>query len=154
MTIRYLNYPKVPESLYLEIPRILSAKNDMPRYTNIEEYPPMQAYLITGPLFEWIQTNIPIIIGDSCHINHISDTIDIHQDFQKDRYKVNYLFKTGGPEVKLNFFDENKQFTHYEIVESQRWYTFDSKIYHNVSNLSPGQKRIGITIATSDNPML
>ena len=152
MHITYLNYPKVPKELLKELPAILSTKDDFPRVTGAGYYPPMQCYHITGLLLEWIKHNIPIKFGSIIHINHICDTIVTHRDYQTERYKVNYIFDTGGPNVRTRFYDEDKTLVEQYVIPAGKWHTFDSMIYHDVTGIRSGSYRIAITLSTDINP--
>jgi hypothetical protein len=152
MCITYLDYPKVPEELLKELPALLSTEDEFPKFTGVENYAAMQCYQITGPLLEWIKNHIPIKFSSVAHINHISDTIVIHRDYQVERYKVNYIFDAGGPAVQTRFYDDDKNLIDQHVVPEGQWHTFDSMIYHNVTGIIPGSNRIAITLSTDINP--
>ena len=149
MHITYLNYPKVPKELLKELPAILSTKDDFPRVTGAGYYPPMQCYHITGLLLEWIKHNIPIKFGSIIHINHICDTIVTHRDYQTERYKVNYIFDTGGENVLTHFYDDDYVLLESHKVEPYRWHQFNGQINHNVTGII--RPRIAITLGTNTN---
>jgi hypothetical protein len=154
MILRYLNWPQVPTELYSDVERIIANNQDeIANYTG-ETFMVYKFYPIDGALLEWLRNNLPVKFGDNmqcCHLHVMTGPIKMHVDANFERYKVNYVFKLGGDNVRTDFYDDTKKnVLESNCVEALRWHQFDGQIYHKVWNITPGDARVAITIGTND----
>jgi hypothetical protein len=146
MFLKYLDLPKVPNELLSEIDKIITSSNDeLDKFTGFA-YTPLKLYPITGPLLDWIKQNVPIEFGSCIHVHVITDTLVIHKDFQTNKYKINYIFDTGGDNVLTHFYDDQQTLLESHKIKSGCWHQFDGQVYHNVTGVN--KPRIAITLGT------
>jgi hypothetical protein len=150
MILQYLpNWPSIPRDLYTEVSRIVQTTNDELEKFVGESYDPYKLHPLNGELANWIKLNIPIEFGSCFHLHVISNDLVIHQDFMSERFKVNYIFQTGGDNVYTNFYNNDHSLIERHCVAPEKWHYFDGSVPHNASNITPGLTRIAITLGTN-----
>lgn len=150
MILKYLpNLPPVPLELYQDALRIATTKEDeLPKFAG-GSYGPLRLYPIDGELYNWIVSNIPITFGKCIHLHVINDNVEMHKDFQDERYKLNFIFKTGGDCVETRFHDDNGAIIEKNIIEPGTWHQFDGTVNHSVHGIESGKLRAAITLGTN-----
>ncbi len=149
MYLNYLhNWPKIPEDLHHAVQSIVDTGNDELHKFVGAAYDPYKLYPIIGPLKTWITNHLPIQIGSCCHIHMITNDLVIHKDYMQEKYKVNYIFTTGGTDVKTNFYDNDFNLLQSYVVPAFTWHWFDGTINHNATKITA--PRVAITIGTND----
>lgn len=136
--IRYLNLPKLPDSLLKQI------------NFNIDEYEKkfqVNDYIWTDSFNKevnaWCQENICADMYFAFQI--MNGNLGIHKDFGT-KTKLIYLLELGGDNVITNFYEDDKvTVTHSYVIESHRWHILKADSYHSVTNVEPGKCRFSIT---------
>lgn len=147
MFLKYLDLPRVPSELLSTVNTVITnSQDELHKFTGFD-YPPLKLYPITDPLLGWIKNNIPVMFGKCMHIHVITDTLLIHKDFQEDRFKLNYIFDTGGENVLTHFYDDEHNLLESHKIKPCRWHQFDGQVYHNVTGTTSA--RIAITLGTN-----
>lgn len=150
MLLNYLpNWPKIPEELHQDVLRIVENNPDeLDKFVG-GFYSPLKLYPIDGLLKEWLHENISLEFGSCFHVHVISSDLLIHRDYMDEKYKVNYIFKTGGPEVSTNFYDDQNKLIESHVLVPFKWHWFDGTVLHNATNIKPGEYRVAITLGTN-----
>ena len=150
MHLHYLqNWPKIPLEFHDTVRRIIMTERDELYKFVGSSYDPYKLYPIFGDLKLWLQNNIPIEIGSCCHVHVITSDLDIHKDYMQEKFKVNYIFATGGENVNTNFYDDDLNLLASYVVPAFVWHWFDGTINHNATNISSQNPRVAITIGTN-----
>jgi hypothetical protein len=140
--------PRIPQYLLGEIQRIITTKKDeLEKFAGGKHWA-YQFYPIDGELEDWLLTNIPIEKTDCFHIHVITKELVIHKDYNSKKYKLNYIFETGGDDVLTGFYDDNKNLLESVCFKSNRWHHFDGTVFHGVTGIEELKKRIGLTLGT------
>ena len=149
----FLNYlpdlPPVPKELYQDALRIATTKQDELHKFVGASYGPLQLYPIDGALYDWIVANIPIEFGRCVHLHVINDNVRMHKDFQTEKYKLNFIFKTGGEHVETCFHDDDGNILERHTIVAGQWHQFDGTVNHSVEGVESGQLRAAITLGTN-----
>lgn len=144
--IKFLDFPAIPNSMLCQVADIVkNGVDELHKFVG-SDYEPYKLLPIKGELLEWLYQNLPIKFGSCVHIHTITSDLLIHKDYQIDRYKLNYIFDTGGFNVLTHFYDDNYSLLETYHLDKNIWHQFDGQIYHNVTNVE--SKRIAITIGT------
>jgi hypothetical protein len=151
MFLNYLyHWPKIPLELHQQVSHIITNEQDeLDKFVG-SFYAPYKLFPITGELGNWLKSNLPMKFGSCFHIHVITDDLVVHKDYMQEKYKVNYIFETGGSLVRTNFYNDNQILVESHQVSPYEWHWFDGTTYHNATNIEPGKKRIAITLGTND----
>lgn len=136
--IRYLNFPKLPDSLLEQI------------NFNFDEYEKkvqgnnhVWTDSFNSEVNAWCQKNICSDMYFAFQI--INGNLRIHKD-TGTKTKLNYLLELGGDNVITNFYEDDKvTITHSYVIESHRWHILKADSYHGVTNVEPGKYRVSIS---------
>lgn len=151
MYLNYLqNWPNIPSEFHDIVRNITMTESDELHKFVGSSYDPYKLYPISSELKLWLQNNIPIEIGSCCHVHVITSDLDIHKDYMQEKFKVNYIFTTGGENVKTNFYDDDLNLLESHVVPSFVWHWFDGTVNHNATNISFDNPRVAITIGTNN----
>ncbi len=150
MLLNYLQtWPAVPYMFHDAVRDIINNENDELHKFVGSSYEPYKLYPISGSFRLWLEQNLPIKIGACCHIHVITSDLVIHKDYMEEKYKVNYIFSTGGENVQTNFYDDNFLLLESNVVPAFTWHWFDGTVNHHALNISTSQPRVAITIGTN-----
>jgi len=136
--IKYVNWPKVPDSILNNISR------------NDSDYKIKFNYFT----FNWCDTNNEELnawgkqtISEDLYFAFtlITDDLILHKDV-RILTKLNYVINPGGKKVVTRFWDDNKKdlLVEYEI-EPHRWHIFKGDTFHSVHGIERNQTRLSIT---------
>jgi hypothetical protein len=136
--IKYVNWPKVPDSILNNIP-----KNDS-NYQIKFNY----------STFNWSESNNEeldkwckqIISKDLYYAFSLTKgDLLLHKDVHTI-LKLNYVINPGGENVVTRFWDDNKKDLLAEyVIEPHRWHIFNSNTFHSVHGIEKNQTRFSVT---------
>ena len=154
MIAHYIDYlPKIPQHLMEDVERIIKTKVDeLEKFTG-GKYWAYQFYPVDGRLEHWLLENIPIEKTDCFHIHVITKELLIHKDYNSAKYKLNYIFETGGTNVRTGFYDDNNNLLESMNFDPHRWHHFNGQIFHGVTGIDDSKQRIGLTLGTEKDFM-
>lgn len=154
MIANYIDFlPRIPEYLIKDVDRIVKTKVDeLEKFTGGKHWA-YQFYPVDGLLETWLLDNIPIEKSDCFHIHVITKELLIHKDYNSVKYKLNYIFETGGDNVCTKFYDDNRILLETFTFEANRWHHFNGQIFHGVTGIDNSKRRIGLTIGTEKDFM-
>ena len=151
--IRYLNLPKIPQSIVDNLNYNFEQyqKRDLPDNFQGGQDAMRVAQLWTESfnkeVNEWCKENICdsmywaflITDGDlAVHIEEASKGLA--------SVKLNYVIESGGDNVVTDFWaNDAKTLTHSFCIEPHRWHIFKADSYHSVRGIEPGKFRFSVT---------
>ena len=149
MIANYVDFlPKIPDRLLAEVDRIITTKDDeLEKFTGGKHWA-YQFYPIDGDLSIWLLENVIQEKTDCFHIHVITTKLMIHKDYNSKKFKMNYIFQTGGENVKTNFYDDRRCLLESHSFEQHRWHHFNGQYFHGVDGIDIGKRRIAITLGT------
>jgi hypothetical protein len=147
MTVKYLDFPVIPKKFYQDVHDICTTSEDELYKFVGEGYSSLQLYPIKGELKEWILSNIPVEFGDCFHIHTIVNDVKPHKDHMNQKFKLNFIFHTGGGNVITNFYNDDKNLISSVCIKANTWHVFDGTISHSVHNIA--YPRVAITLGTN-----
>lgn len=140
--------PSIPQYFTEEVERIITTKLDeLEKFTGGKHWA-YQFYPVDGRLEQWLLGNIPIEKSDCFHIHVITKELLIHKDYNSVKYKLNYIFETGGNDVRTGFYDDNKNLLESVNFDPHKWHHFNGQIFHGVTGIDDSKRRIGLTLGT------
>jgi len=138
--IRYLNLPSIPKEI------INNLNYEFDRYDTTVSYLD-KTYVWSDDFNQeislWCKKNI-------CNTMHwgfqiINGDLPIHKDVGTT-LKLIYLIRSGGSEVKTNFFqDDETTLTHSYVIPVEQWHILKADDFHSVSGVHTGQTRFSLT---------
>lgn len=143
--------PCIPDIFLKEVQRIITTKPDeLEKFTGGKHWA-YQFYPIDGDLSDWLLDNVIEEKTDCFHIHVITHELLIHKDYNSKKYKLNYIFDTGGHSVTTSFYDDDRNLLESHVFEENRWYHFSGQCFHGVNGVDPDKKRLAITLGTDNN---
>lgn len=140
--------PQIPDYLYIEIDRIITTKKDeLEKFAGGKHWA-YQFFPIDGDLSEWLLENVLKEKTDCFHIHVITKELVIHKDYNSKKYKLNYIFDTGGDQVITSFYDDDRRLVESHNFEQKKWHHFNGQYFHGVTGIDTDKKRIAITLGT------
>jgi len=140
--ICYLDLPKVPDSIIKQ----LNYNYDEYEINDPNIYPPQTntwTKTFNSEINQWCQQHISPTLYWGFMIMH-SD-LRPHTDV-KTELKLTYLIRTGGDNVKTEFYEDDKvTLIESVIIEPFRWHLFRSDIVHAVKGIEPDHTRFSVS---------
>jgi len=141
--IQYLELPAVPDLIIEQIPR------DLSRYTLPENFVSRSPFIWSASFNEdynaWCKKNI-------CKEMFFAlQAMPGDQIKHKDRgslTKLNYVFETGGENVKTKFWSDDSPTATLlgeYCIAPNKWHIFKADAFHSVENIAIGKQRMAIT---------
>jgi hypothetical protein len=138
--IRYFNFPAVPIEILNNLNYQFDQYNAKVSYRN-------KTYVwsddFNQEINNWCQKNI-------CETMHwgfqiMSNRIETHKDVGTE-IKLIYLIRSGGANVKTNFYKDDKiTVSHSYVIPTFRWHILKANEYHSVDGIEPGNIRFSLT---------
>jgi hypothetical protein len=137
---RYLNLPKIPQSILDQLNWNISDYQHK-AHTNFPN-----SYLWTDQFNQvvdsWCKENICDTMYYAFQI--ISNDLPMHKD-SGTKIKLTYILKTGGENTITEWYNDAEELVESVALEPCRWHIFKADSYHAVKNIDPGQHRFSIT---------
>lgn len=137
--IRYLELPKIPNSIIDNLPA------DWKQYDQKVSY--------SGSNYTWTDSfNQEINSWCQEHISQgmyfgfqiMTGNVPMHKDVGT-LTKLVYLLQPGGKNVTTNFYNDDRTLAHSFVIEPFRWHVLRADSFHSVDHIEPDQVRFSIT---------
>jgi hypothetical protein len=139
---KYLDLPKIPEYLLVDIASIEQQKNiygiELPFYKQFE---------VSNELYTFLKSIFDFEFSAQYQI--IRKELPIHKDRSRTEC-INYLIDNGGANSSLMIYNEDKTtVVHREQIENFKWHWIDVSKFHGVSGLQDSP-RFSITVTPTE----
>jgi hypothetical protein len=146
MNIEYLDLPKIPEHLIVDVYQTIrntapKERHAVPEGTDAEKYNAWNSIKASDKLKEFISGIFDF--EHDIHIFVLSDDLPVHKDNTRD-VAYNYVLETGS--ASTNFHDEDKTLIEEHKIETFRWHKLNVKNYHSVLIPTPPRVLISVSI--------
>lgn len=141
MYTRYLNLPRIPDSVLSKINYNFNEYNKKAGeggsiYSWTDDF--------NQDVNAWCQSNICDTMYWAFQI--IRGDLEMHKDTGGTLTKLIYLLETGGSNVATEFYaDDKTTLLESVVLEPHRWHILKADTYHGVSGVEPGKIRFSIT---------
>ena len=145
MNIEYLDLPRIPDELIVDIYQTirnttLKNRHSVPKDTDAEKHNAWNSIKASDRLKEF--TRSIFNFEHDVHIFVLSGDLPVHKDNTRD-VAYNYVLETGG--ASTNFHDADQVLTEEHKIEPFRWHKLDVKEFHSV--LIPQPPRILVSVS-------
>jgi hypothetical protein len=145
MNVEYLDLPKIPEELIVDIYKTIrnttpKERHAVPEGTDAEKYNAWNSIKASKKLKEF--TNSIFNFEHDVHIFVLSGDLPVHTDNTRD-VAYNYVLETGG--ATTNFHDDEKTLVEEHNIETFKWHKLNVKNYHSV--LIPEPPRVVVSVS-------
>ena len=136
--IKYINWPRVPDSILKNIP------NDDSEYKIKFNYSTFNwSESNNQELDAWAKQNISQDMYFAFSLT--KGDLVLHKDVNTI-LKLNYVINPGGEKVVTKFWaDDKKHLLAEYVIEPHRWHIFKSDTYHSVHGIEKNQTRFSVT---------
>lgn len=146
MNVEYLDLPKIPEELIVDIYQTIrntpaKERHSEPKNTDAEKHNAWNSIKASDKLKEFTKTLFEF--EHDVHIFVLSGNLPIHKDNARDT-AYNYILETG--DANTNFHDEDKNLIEEHQLEAFRWHKLDVKKFHSVLIPKPPRVLISVSI--------
>jgi hypothetical protein len=138
--LTFENFPEIPEDIIKEI---YECAETQPNFFVVDWYPMFKTYRATEKILEW--TNSVFKFPHNAHVQVIYGDLYIHTDIERT-FAINYILETGGDNVQTCFYDEKNILLEKYVVQEKQWAKLDVTVPHNVINVKPNSRRIGLSV--------
>ena len=142
--IEYPDFPDIPDDLLrLSFDELKTNCRFVGNQTAMDQeiygaFVDTQAHQLIRVIRPYFDFNIHAII-----YQYIGKNIIMHKDLHRTE-AWNYLIDTGGDDVVTNWYDDEKNLLHSEVIPPRTWHKFNTGLFHDVNNITG--KRFSITI--------
>jgi hypothetical protein len=145
MNVEYLDLPKIPEDLIVDIYQTIrntapKERHSVPEETDAEKYNAWNSIKASDKLKAFVKSLFDF--EHDVHIFVLSDNLPVHKDNTRD-IAYNYVLETG--DASTNFHNSDKVLTEEHKIEPFRWHKLDVKEFHSV--LIPQPPRILVSVS-------
>jgi hypothetical protein len=146
MNLEYLDLPKIPEELIVDIYRTIrntppKDRHAVPKSTDAEQHNAWNSIKASESLKSF--TRSIFNFDHDVHIFVLSGNLPIHKDNTRD-IAYNYVLETGN--ATTNFYDEDKNLIDSYNIETFKWHTLNVKNYHSVEILQSPRILISVSV--------
>lgn len=146
--IEYIDLPQIPKELFSdEYTNLVDMLKTKQTFATLErDY--FKTRIVSWNLRSWILNEFrirDIKVRGLVVYQYVYDNIPKHKDVGRT-VAYNYILHPGGDQVHTNVYDDNKELLTSVKIEPFKWHKLDVSKYHDVSNIVPGNIRIGISI--------
>jgi hypothetical protein len=150
MNVEYLNLPKIPEDLIVDIYQTIrntepKQRHSVPEGTDAEKNAAWNSIKASAKLKEFTKSIFEF--EHDVHIFVLSGDLPVHTDNTRD-VAYNYVLETGN--AITNFHDSNKNLTEENSIEPFRWHKLDVKEFHSVVIPTPPRVLISVSVFWKD----
>lgn len=145
MNVEYLELPKLPEDLIVDIYQTIrntpsKDRHSEPKNTDAEKNNAWNSIKASEKLKEFTRSIFDF--EHDVHIFVLSGDLPIHKDNTRD-VAYNYILETG--DANTNFHDADKKLTEENKIDPFRWHKLDVKEFHSV--LIPKPPRVLVSVS-------
>lgn len=145
MRVEYLDLPKIPEELIVDIYQTIrntrpKDRHSVPKETDAEKHNAWNSIKASEKLKEFTQSIFNF--EHDVHIFVLSGDLPIHKDNTRD-VAYNYVLETGN--ASTNFHNDDKELIEENNIEPFRWHKLDVKQFHSV--LIPAPPRVLVSVS-------
>jgi hypothetical protein len=145
MNVEYLDLPKIPDYLVVDIYQTIrntpaSDRHTEPKNTDAEKHTAWNSIKASDRLKEF--TKSIFNFEHDVHIFVLSGDLPLHKDNTRD-IAYNYVLETG--DAITNFHDDEKNIIEENRIETFRWHQLDVKKFHSV--IIPNSPRILVSVS-------
>ncbi len=146
MNVEYLDLPKIPENLIVDIYQTIrntepNLRHSVPEGTDAEKHNAWNSIKASEQLKEF--TRSIFNFEHDVHIFVLSGDLPIHKDNTRD-VAYNYVLETGG--ASTNFHNENKELIEEHNIETFKWHKLNVKEFHSVSIPQPPRVLVSVSV--------
>lgn len=150
MNVEYLDLPKIPEELIVDIYQTIrntapKERHSVPEGTDAEKHNAWNSIKASEKLKEFTRSLFDF--EHDVHIFVLSGDLPVHKDNTRD-VAYNYVLETGG--ASTNFHDEEKILVEENFIEPFRWHKLDVKEFHSVLIPQPPRVLVSVSIYWKD----
>lgn len=132
MNIEYLDLPKIPDHLIVDIYKTIretpsKERHSEPKNTDAEQHAAWNSIKASESLKKF--THSIFDFEHDVHIFVLSGNLPIHKDNTRD-VAYNYVLETG--DALTNFHDEDKLKVEEHLINPFQWHKLNVKNYHSV----------------------
>lgn len=146
MNVEYLNLPKIPDQLIVDIYKTIrntapKERHSVPEGTDAEKYSAWNSIKASDELKTFTRSIFDF--DHDVHIFVLSGDLPIHKDNTRD-VAYNYILETG--DANTNFHNSDKVLIEENKIEPFRWHKLDVKEFHSVLIPSPPRVLVSVSI--------
>lgn len=150
MNVEYLDLPKIPEELIVDIYQTIrntvpKERHSVPENTDAEKHNAWNSIKASDRLKEFTRSIFEF--EHDVHIFVLSGNLPVHKDNTRD-VAYNYVLETGG--ASTNFHDADKVLAEEHNIEPFRWHKLDVKEFHSVLIPQPPRVLVSVSIYWKD----
>lgn len=150
MNVEYLDLPKIPEELIVDIYQTIrntapKERHSVPEGTDAEKHNAWNSIKASEKLKEFTRSLFDF--EHDVHIFVLSGDLPVHKDNTRD-VAYNYVLETGG--ASTNFHNEEKVLVEENFIEPFRWHKLDVKEFHSVLIPQPPRVLVSVSIYWKD----
>ena len=151
MNLEYVDLPKIPEELIVDIYQTIrnttpKERHSVPEGSDAEKHAAWNSIKASDALKEF--TKSIFNFKHDVHIFVLSGNLPIHKDNTRD-LAYNYVLETGG--ASTNFHNEDKTLTEEYNIERFKWHKLNVKNYHSVTIPLPPRVVVSVSIYWENN---
>jgi hypothetical protein len=145
MNVEYLDLPKIPEELIVDIYQTIrntpaKERHSEPKNTDAEKNNAWNSIKASDKLKAFVRTIFDF--EHDVHIFVLSGDLPVHKDNTRD-VAYNYVLETGN--ASTNFHDDDKNQIEENNIEPFKWHKLNVKTYHSV--LIPEPPRVVVSVS-------
>jgi hypothetical protein len=146
MNLEYLDLPKIPEELIVDIYQTIrntpiEDRHAEPKNSDAEKYNAWNSIKASEKLKTFTRSIFDI--EHDVHIFVLSGDLPIHKDNTRD-IAYNYVLETGG--AITNFHDADKNLIEEHNIETFKWHKLNVKEFHSVLIPQPPRVLVSVSI--------
>lgn len=146
MNVEYLDLPKIPEELIVDIYQTIrntapKERHSEPKETDAEKYAAWNSIKASDKLKQF--THSIFDFEHDVHIFVLSGDLPVHKDNTRD-VAYNYVLETGG--ASTNFHDVDKNIIEENEIETFRWHRLNVKEFHSVAIPLPPRVVVSVSV--------
>lgn len=150
MNVEYLDLPKIPEDIIVDIYQTIrntapKERHSVPEGTDAEKYNAWNSIKASDKLKEF--TKSLFNFEHDVHIFVLSGDLPVHKDNTRD-VAYNYVLETGG--ASTNFHNADKMLVEEHNIEPFCWHKLDVKEFHSVLIPQPPRVLVSVSIYWKD----
>lgn len=150
MNVEYLDLPKIPEDLIVDIYQTIrntapKERHSVPKETDAEKHNAWNSIKASEKLKAFTRSLFDF--EHDVHIFVLSGDLPVHKDNTRD-VAYNYVLETGN--ASTNFHDADQVLIEENKIEPFRWHKLDVKEFHSVLIPEPPRVLVSVSIYWKD----
>lgn len=150
MNVEYLDLPKIPEELIVDIYQTIrntapKERHSVPEETDAEKHSAWNSIKASDKLKAF--TRSVFDVEHDVHIFVLSGDLPVHKDNTRD-IAYNYVLETGS--ARTNFHNADKVLIEENDINPFRWHRLNVKEFHSVMIPNPPRVLVSVSIYWKD----